>query len=78
MSLDLVVEVWDVLKHSIDTHDRNDAADAIVNLLVDNNYDVSDIQDAFRGDKNIKHALKFYAASQDPEEEEPEDDESWD
>jgi hypothetical protein len=80
MSLDFVVEVWDALRSHIDLNDRSDAADSLVNLLIDNNYEASDIKDVFRGEKEVLTALKDYLAQHDIEDdyEEYEDDESDD
>lgn len=82
MSVDLVVEVWQVLREHIDFNDRSDAADSLVNLLMDSNYEVEDIKSAFK-DKDITKALKGYAEQhfQEEEYEEYEDedeDESYD
>ena len=81
MSLDFVAEVWEALREHIDLGSRNDAADALVNLLIDNNYEVDDIKDAFR-DKDINTALKGYAEQFVEEEyedyEEDEDHDEWD
>lgn len=83
MSLDFVAEVWDALRTHIDFNDRSDAADTLVNLLIDNNYETSDIKEAFRGDKEMLTSLKEYMAEHDAVEEyedfEDEDqDEDWD
>ena len=83
MSLILITEVWDILRDHIDMSDRSEAADTLVNYLMDNNYEVEDIKDAFK-DKDITSALKGYAEQhfqeEDYEEEyEDEDtDEDWD
>ena len=68
MSLDLAAEVWEVLRDHIDFNDRGDAADSLVNFLMDNNYEVDDIKDAFK-DKDITKALKGYAEQHFQEEE---------
>jgi hypothetical protein len=80
MSLDFVVEVWDALRSHIDLNDRSDAADSLVNLLIDNNYEANDIKDVFKGEKEVLTALKDYLAQHDIEDdyEEYEDDESDD
>jgi hypothetical protein len=83
MKLDFVAEVWDVLRSHIDFNDRTDAADSLVNLLIDNNYEAEDIKDAFKGDKEVLTALKENLAHQDTEEsyedyDEDEDQEEWD
>jgi hypothetical protein len=69
MSLDFVAEVWDALRSHIDLNERSDAADTLINLLIDNNYEADDIKDAFRGDKEMLKALKGYAEQNDVEEE---------
>jgi hypothetical protein len=83
MSLDFVAEVWDALRSHIDFNDRTDAADSLVNLLIDNNYEAEDIKNAFKGDKEMLTALKENLAHQDTEEsyedyDEDDQDEEWD
>ena len=82
MSLDFVAEVWDALRTHIDFNDRSDAADTLINLLIDNNHETDDIKDAFKGDKEVLKALKGYTDQHDAEEyeeyDEDEDHEEWD
>lgn len=82
MSLDFVTEVWDALRSHIDFNERSDAADTLVNLLIDNNYEANDIKDSFKNDKEILQALKGYTDQHDAEEyedyDEDEDQEDWD
>ena len=64
-------------------NERSDAADTLINLLIDNNYEAEDIKNAFRGDKEMLKALKGYAEQHDVEEdyeeyEEDEDTDDWD
>jgi hypothetical protein len=68
MSLDFIAEVWEALRYHIDPNDRKDAADTLVNLLIEHNHDAVDIKDAFRGDKAIGKALTYYAEQHDIEE----------
>ena len=82
MSLDFVADVWDALRSHIDLSERKYAADTMVNLLIDNDYEADDIKQAFRGEKEIQTALKEYLSdhesdsdSYDEEDEEDEDDE---
>lgn len=81
MSIELVASVWGVLRDHIDSHDRKDAADELVNLLIDSDYAATDIKVAFRGDRDISAALKFYVERQDSEEydsdEDEEDSDEW-
>ena len=72
MAVDLVYEVWQELRHHIQSADRADAADSLVNLLIDNDYDAEDIRAAFKGDNDVKRALQSYL---DDAEEELDDDE---
>ena len=83
MNLDFVAEVWDALRSHIDFNDRSEAADSLVNLLIDNNYEAEDIKDAFSGEKEVITALKEYMAQQDTEDayedyDEDDTDEEWD
>ena len=82
MSLDTASEVWEVLREHIDFNDRREAADALVNYLIENNFEIEDIKDTFR-DKDITKALKDYADEHFQEEEdedydEDEDQDEWD
>jgi len=65
MSLDLITEVWDALRDHIDLNDRKEAADSLIDLLIENNYEADDIKQEFRGDKDISAALKYYAQQHD-------------
>lgn len=82
MSLNIVSEVWEILREHIDFNDRREAADSLVTFLIENNYEVDDIKDEFR-DKDITKALKDYAdehfqEEEDEYEDEYEDEEEWD
>ena len=74
MSVDLAQAVWEELKRYIGPLDRTEAADALVNLLVDSNFDADDIRDSFRGDSEVKKALQGYLDDHDDEEEIDDDD----
>jgi hypothetical protein len=87
MSEVLANEIWSELKRFVNTVDRAEAAETIVQILMDNDSDVDDIRTAFKGDTDIKRALtayldndKDYVEEEDVEEEEDfEDfeDENW-
>lgn len=72
MPLDLANEVWGELKRYINTVDRGDAAETVVNVLIDNGYDSVEIRDAFKGDSDIKRVLSAYIEDQDEDEDEEE------
>jgi hypothetical protein len=82
MNLNFVAEVWDALRTHIDFNDRSDAADTLINLLIDNNYETDEIKDSFRSDKEVLKALKGYAEQHDVEDDyeddEDDDHEEWD
>ena len=69
MSLDLVAEVWDALHSHLDFNERGNAADVLINLLIDNNYEAQDIKDAFSADKLMLSALKEYVSFHETEDE---------
>lgn len=82
MSLSTAAEVWEALSTHIDLNERNDAADTLVTYLIENNYEVDDIKDAFN-DKVINKALKGYAEEHFQEDDyedydEDEDQDDWD
>lgn len=78
MSVDLAAAVWEELKRYIGPLDRTEAADALVNLLVDSNFDADDIRDSFRGDIEVKKALQAYLADNAGHEEDNEEEETYD
>lgn len=66
-------EIWGELKRYINTVDRNDAAETVVGILIDNDCDVDDIKEAFKGDRDIKRALTVYLDNDKDYEEEDEE-----
>ena len=79
MPLDLASELWSEVKRYINTVDRGDAAETLVNVLIDNGFDGAEIKDAFKGDSEIKRVVAAYLEDDQEEEEyEEEDDEEED
>ena len=78
MSETIAAEIWGELKRYVNTVDRAEAAETVVQILMDNDSDVDDIRDAFKGDSDIKRALTTYLDNdkdyEADEEEESEDD----
>jgi hypothetical protein len=79
MSVDVAYDIWTEIRRFLSTPDRAEAADSLVNVLIDNDYDAEDIRSAFKGDADIKRALQSYLddGEQDSEEDadiEEEDD----
>ena len=87
MSEVVASEIWGELKRFVNTVDRAEAAETVVQILMDNDSDVEDIRNAFKGDTDIKRALTAYLDNdkdysedeedEDPEEEDPNEDD-WD
>jgi hypothetical protein len=77
MTVDLASDIWNELKRYVNTVDRNEAAEVLVSVLVDNDCDPDDIRVAFKGDSDVKAALAAYIKDLDdePEEEDFDDDE---
>ena len=83
MSLSFASEVWEALRTHIDYTERKDAADSLINLLIDQNYEPEDIKENFRSDKELLTALKDYLEEHDlgedyAEYEEDEEEDDWD
>jgi hypothetical protein len=85
MSEAIASEIWGELKRFVNTVDRAEAAETVIQILMDNDSDVEDIRVAFKGDTDIKRALtayldndKDYAAEDEEDEfEEEEEDQDW-
>jgi hypothetical protein len=73
MSVELSREIWNELKRYVNPQDRDEAAETLVNVLIDNDADADEIKTVFKSDSEVKRALAHYL--KDHEEEENEDDE---
>jgi hypothetical protein len=60
MSVDLASEIWAELKRYVNTVDRDEAAETLVSVLIDNDVAADEIRDAFKGDSEVKRALTSY------------------
>jgi hypothetical protein len=59
--------------------DRDEAAETLVSVLIDNDISADDIKDAFKGEADIKRALTSYLKDHlDEEEDDDYDDEDDD
>lgn len=74
MAVNLANEVWQELRRYINNMDRVEAAETMVSVLIDNDVTVEEIKSAFKGDSEVKQALKQYmddhAESEDFEDDE--------
>jgi hypothetical protein len=78
MAVDLASEIWNELKRYVNTVDRAEAAETVVQILMDNDADVEDIRAAFKGDSDIKRALTAYLDNDKDYVEEEDEDEDFD
>lgn len=67
-------EIWNELKRYVNTVDREEAAETMVSILIDNDEDPEHIRDVFKHDSDIKRALTNYLDDNNFEEEEEEED----
>jgi hypothetical protein len=74
MSVELAKEIWDELKRHVNVVDRNDAAETLVSVLIDNDCDADDIKSVFKSDSAIKAALAHYLKDHADEEEDDDED----
>lgn len=77
MSVELAKEIWDEIKRYVNTVDRDEAAETLVSVLIDNDAGADEIKDAFKSDSEVKRALAHYLKDHEEDEEEEEED-SWD
>ena len=64
-------EIWSELKRYVNTVDREEAAETVVSVLIDNDVSADDIKSTFKSDSDIKKALISYL--KDHEEEDDDD-----
>jgi hypothetical protein len=74
MSVELAKEIWDELKRYVNSVDKDDAAETLVSVLIDNDCNADDIKSVFKTDSAVKgalaHYLKDHADEDDDEDEE--------
>jgi hypothetical protein len=75
MSAELSKEIWNELKRYVNPQDRNEAAETLVSVLIDNDVAADEIKETFKSDTEVKRALAHYL--KDHEEEDDEEDDSW-
>lgn len=73
MSVELSREIWDELKRYVNTVDRQEAAETLINVLIDNDVNADEIRDSFKGDTEVKRALTSYLKDHADEDEDDED-----
>jgi hypothetical protein len=74
MSVELAKEIWNELKRHVNVVDRDEAAETLVSVLIDNDCDADDIKSVFKSDSAVKAALAHYLKDHQDEEEDDEED----
>jgi hypothetical protein len=65
MSIELSKEIWDEIKRYVNIVDRDDAAETLVSVLIDNDIPADEIKAVFKGDSDVKKALASYLKDHD-------------
>ena len=74
MSVELAKEIWSELRRHINTVDRDEAAETLVSVLIDNDVDADEIKSAFKSESDVKRALASYLKDHADEDEDDDDD----
>ena len=78
MTVELANEVWSELKRYVNTVDRDEAAETLVSVLIDNDIGADEIKAVFKSDSDVKKALTSYLRNHDEIEETDDDEEHED
>jgi hypothetical protein len=70
MSVELSREIWNELKRYVNTVDRDEAAETLVSVLIDNDADADEIKAVFKTEPDIKRALSSYLKNHEEEDDE--------
>lgn len=79
MPVALASEIWSEVKRYISSVDREEAAETVVNIMIDNDIDVEEIKSNFKGDSDIRRALAQFTEDleDDTDDEEDFDEEEY-
>lgn len=76
MALDLAHELWQELRRYVPSVDLEDAAETVVNVLVDNGHNADEIMEVFKHDALVRHVVTdLFGTESDSYEDEYDDDE---
>jgi len=73
MSVELAKEIWSELRRHINTVDRDEAAETLVAVLIDNDINADEIKSVFKSESDIKKALASYLKDHADEDEDDEE-----
>ena len=74
MSVELAKEIWSELRRHINTVDRDEAAETLVAVLIDNDCDADEIKSVFKNESDVKRALASYLKDHAEEDEDDNND----
>ena len=74
MSVELAKEIWSELRRHINTVDRDEAAETLISVLIDNDVSADEIKSTFKSDSDIKKALASYVEDHDDVVDEDDED----
>ena len=74
MSVELSKEIWGEIKRYVNTVDRDEAAETLVSVLIDNDVAADEIKETFKSDGDVKRALAHYLKDLEDDDEEDQDD----
>jgi hypothetical protein len=77
MSVELSKEIWDELKRYVNPQDREEAAETLVSVLIDNDTDADEIKSVFKTDSEVKRALASYLKDHEDEIDDNDEDEEY-
>jgi len=78
MSAEIAKEIWDEIKRYVNSVDRDDAAETLVSVLIDNDIDADEIKSVFKSDSDVKRALAHYLKDQEQDDDDEDDDDEDD
>ena len=76
MSVELANEIWSELKRYVNTVDRDEAAETLVSVLIDNDVGADEIKAVFKSDSDVKKALTSYLRDHDETDKEEDFDDA--
>jgi hypothetical protein len=77
MSVELAKEIWDEIKRHVNVTDRDEAAETLVSVLIDNDCAADDIKAVFKSDSAVKSALAHYLKDHENDDDDYEDEEDF-
>lgn len=78
MAIDLANELWQELRRYVPSVDLEDAAETVVNVLVDNGHSAEDIMEAFKNDTLVRHVVADLFGTESESYDDYDDDENDD